>query len=159
MKALIIYQDFKSALIANSALQQSAQNTEFSVQWNIRPWRVDMLRFPTTAMEALGEATDAHMIVLAGQRTQSFPFWLKDWLEKWAANRQIGDAALAVIGHRNGDVLAMPAISKLLDFAKQHGLSFIIEESSTGKRLSKLSPKSIMTRSLTESWPCDCIKL
>lgn len=84
------------------------------------------------------------MIVFAGQLTQSLPFWLKDWLEKWAANRQIKDAALAVVvGPRNGDVLAMPATPGLLDFAKNHGLSFIIDESFAGKRIAKLSPKSM----------------
>src|SRR5271163_4397673 len=96
MKALVIYEDFACAERANAALQYSAQNADVSVQWNIRPWRVDMLKFPPAAEEALTEAMDAHLIVFVGRRAQSLSFWLQDWLEHWAKYRQIKDAALAV---------------------------------------------------------------
>jgi hypothetical protein len=37
MKALIIYDDFNSAVKANATLQHSAHKADFAVQWNIRP--------------------------------------------------------------------------------------------------------------------------
>src|SRR5271154_5711262 len=70
MKALIIYDDFYSAIKANASLQHSADKADLAVRWNIRPWRVDMLKFPPTADEALTEALDAHLIVLAGQKNR-----------------------------------------------------------------------------------------
>src|SRR5271167_4231897 len=106
MKALIIYDDFYSAIKANESLQHSAHKADFSVQWNIRPWRVDMLKFPPTAEEALTDAIEAHLIVLAWHKTQPFPFWLQNWLERWAKCRQITDAALAVICAGNAGVLS-----------------------------------------------------
>src|SRR5277367_1867006 len=93
MKALVIYEDFACAEKANTALQHSAQNADVKVQWHIRPWRVDMLKFPPTAEEALTEALDAHLIVFVCRGVQSLPFWLQDWLEHWAKCRQIEDAA------------------------------------------------------------------
>jgi hypothetical protein len=39
MKALIIYDDFLSATKVNTSLKYSAQNANFVVQWNIKPWR------------------------------------------------------------------------------------------------------------------------
>src|SRR5882757_4043633 len=98
MKALIIYDDFDSAFKANATLQHSAQKADCAVQWNIRPWRVDLLKFPPTADEALTEALDAHLIVFAGHSAQSFPVWLERWLEQWAKYRRIKDALLAVVG-------------------------------------------------------------
>jgi hypothetical protein len=123
MKALVIYDDFICLEKANVALQHSAQNANVSVQWNIRPWRVDMLKFPPTAEEALTEAIDAHLIVFVGRRAQSLSVWLQDWLEQWAKCRQIKDAALAVIGAGNAE--AMSSQSDLSQFARRHGLSVI----------------------------------
>src|SRR5580692_4901818 len=96
MKALIIYDNLSSFAKANAALQHSAQNADVNVLWSIRPWRVDMLKFPPTADEALTEAIDAHLIVFAGRCVQSLPFWLQDWLEQWAKYRRVEDAALGV---------------------------------------------------------------
>jgi len=81
MKALIVYQDFAFALQANAALQHAVQYSDVWVQWNIRPWRVDLLKFPPSADEALADAADAHLIVFGSRCAQSFPFWLQEWLE------------------------------------------------------------------------------
>jgi hypothetical protein len=126
MKALVIYDDFVCAEKANAALQHSAQNANVRVQWNIRPWRVDMLKFPPTAEEVLAEAIDAHLIVFVGHRAQSLSFWLQDWLVHWAKCRQTKDAALAVIGAGNTEV--MSSQSDVSQFARRHGLSVIFDE-------------------------------
>jgi hypothetical protein len=124
MKALIIYDDFASAVKANAALQHSAQNLDFFVQWNIRPWRADMLKFTRASEAALSDATDAHLIVFAGRIAQSLPFWL----EHWAKCRQIEDAALAVYCAGSADASSIPAIPELSQFATRHGLNFIFDD-------------------------------
>jgi len=129
MKALIIYDDFHSAAQANTTLQHSAHREDLAVQWNIRPWRVDLLKFPPTAEEALTEALDAHLIVFAGHSAQSFPVWLERWLEQWAKYRRIKDAALAVVGAGSSEALssasAKPDLSR---FAKRHDLNVIFDD-------------------------------
>jgi len=126
MNAFVIYHDLSSFARVNNSLQHSAQNTGFAVRWKIRPWRVNMLKFPPTAGDALTESIDAHLIVFAGRTGRSFPFWMQDWLEQWAKYRQIKDAALAVIGAGNKE--AVSSQFDLSKFAKRHGLSFIFDD-------------------------------
>jgi hypothetical protein len=128
MKALIIYDELSSFAKANAALQHSAQTTDVNVLWSIRPWRVDMLKFPPTADEALAEAIDAHLIVFAGRRAQSLPFWLQDWLEQWATYRRVEDAALAVMGTGNAEVPSAVTKSDLSQFARHRGLNVIFDD-------------------------------
>jgi hypothetical protein len=154
MNALIIYQDFASAAEANTVLQHTTQHSDVRVQWNIRPWRVDMLKFPPTAEEALGDAADAHLIVFVGSCVESLPFWLRHWLEHWAKCRQIQNAALAVLRGENGAALSALATHHLSLFAEQHGLSFIVDGSFTAEAAEKFSasnahkdkPQPISTR-------------
>ena len=131
MKALIIYQDPASAARVNLAMQRAGQNADASVQWNIRLWRVDLLKFPPSAEEALADAVDTHLIVFAGGIKQSLPFWLRHWLEYWAQRRQIKNAALAVSSDGIADALSISAAQELLDFATCHGLDFIFDDSAT----------------------------
>jgi hypothetical protein len=131
MKALIIYQNLASAAKVNSALQGAAQHADSSVQWVIRPWRVDLLKFPPGAEEALADAADAHLIVFAGGIKQSLPFWLQRWLELWARRRQIENAALAVYSEGIADALSISTTLELSDFATCHGLDFIFDERAT----------------------------
>ncbi|MGC9941221.1 MAG: hypothetical protein ABSE48_05260 [Verrucomicrobiota bacterium] len=131
MKALIIYQDFASAAKANSALQHAAQCQDVRVQWDVRPWRMDMLQFPPTATDALEDALDAHLIVIAGGCARSCSQWLQDWLEQWATCRQIEASALAVIGAGSTDKFWPRTGANLSEFAKRHGLSVIYDDRGT----------------------------
>lgn len=128
MKALIIYDDFAVAKTASAALQRATYHADVTVHWNISPWRADMLKLQSVAEEALMAAIDAHLIVLAGRCARSLPGWLKDWLERWAARRQIHDVALAVIGDGNAAARSAPATPGLFQFARRHGLSLIFDD-------------------------------
>jgi len=128
MKALIVYDNFTAAAKANAALLSSAENVAPTVQWTVRPWRLNMLKFPPTADETLNDAADAHLIVFAGRCAQTFPFWLRHWLEHWAKFRQIKDAALAVFWERS-DGVSLSATLELSHFATCHGLAFIFDDS------------------------------
>ena len=128
MKAVIIYNDFISAARANTALQQSVENADCAVQWNIIPWRMDMLKFPPTAGEALADAIDAHLIVFVGGCAESLPFWLQDWLEQWAKCRLIDDVALAVVRDESADTGLIAPGTRLSHFARRHGLNLIFDD-------------------------------
>lgn len=125
IKVLIIYWDFASAAQANATLIGLKPPSDVRMQWIMRPWRTDMLKFPPTAEEAMTDANDAHLIVFAGLQTRPLPFWLLLWLERWAAARQVKDAALAVIGCKDVNKSA----SELAHFASSNGLSCFIKES------------------------------
>ena len=133
MKVVIIYDDFAFAAKANATLQRPERRTDVRVQWAIKAWHVNSLKDAATAEEALVEAVDAHLIVFAGRRPQSLPFWLHEWLERWVLIRQVQDAALAVIGKCDGRGLTRPVTPELSRFVRQHGLSFIIDEGPVAK--------------------------
>ena len=151
MKALIIYRNLASAAKVHSALQRAAQHADASVQWVIRPWRMNLLKFPPAAAEALADAADAHLIVFAGGIKQSLPFWLQPWLEHWAQRRQIGNAALAVFSEGIADALSISATQELLNFATRHGLDFIFDDRAT-VTLSSSEDRSLSNESCLQEW-------
>lgn len=153
MKALIIYDDFTSAVKANAALRHSAHSVDFSVQWNIRLWRADMLKFAPTSEAALSEAADAHLIVFVCRIAQSLPFWLEHWLEHWAKCRQIEDTALAVYCEGSADAPSIPAILELSQFATRHGLNFIFSDN-MAMTPSSIEDKPSFIESLQEREMC-----
>jgi hypothetical protein len=77
------------------------------------------------ADEALTEAIDAHLILLASHQAR-LQTWQRSWLERWAVCRKIKNAALAMISDQNGEALLMSATSELFLFAVRHGLEFIL---------------------------------
>lgn len=125
MTAFIIYDSFALAWKANTMLQRVAANVGNSFDWNVLPWRTQLLRFNPAARLALSEARDAQLLVFAWDKTHPLPTWLEDWLEAWAANRTTKEAAIAFVGdttvHRGAD-----AVTELSDFAARHGLGLIL---------------------------------
>ena len=136
-KALIIYDNFYFAAKANAILQGAPHEADAAAQWDVRPWRLDGLTLSSEADLALAEAADARLIVFAGPRAQSLPFWLEDWLEKWLACGRALDAAFAVIGGKNGEALTMPARPELSRFARKYGLNFVVNEHIAAGRRAK----------------------
>jgi hypothetical protein len=126
MKALIIYDDVDSAERAVGILRRAASQGRVHSQWEIKPWRVGLLRLPKAAEKALLEAVDADAIVFADLRGSRLPTWLKDWLMQWGVRRQPGEPALVV-------TCASPpnkpcgVSHELLRFAAQNNLDLIVQ--------------------------------
>ena len=53
MKAMIIYDDVASAARAVAILHRSSALARVRAQWDIKPWRVGVLKLPLAAEEAL----------------------------------------------------------------------------------------------------------
>jgi len=128
MNAVIIYDKFDFAAKANAILERAAQRTGESAHWRVKPWRADILKLPPAAEEALAEAAEAHLILLAMRQVQSLLPWLLGWLERWALCRQVHEAALAVWGGGTADAGSVRAIPELSQFAGRHGLSLIFDD-------------------------------
>src|SRR5580692_7725400 len=80
------------AATTNAILRRVADRADISLEWDIRFWRLNMLRCTPTAEVAMSDAADAHLIVFAIRHFQTLPVWLRIWLERWAALRHIPDA-------------------------------------------------------------------
>lgn len=128
MNAVIVYDENAIAAQANAMLDRAAHRADEALLWNVKPWRFDMLLWPATADEAFGDAQAAQLIVLAVRDPAVLSARLLDWLEQWALQRQVPDAALAVFDGRPGDSLAPPPTRALSQFAERHGLCFILDD-------------------------------
>jgi hypothetical protein len=128
MNAVIIYDDFACAAKANAMLEKASYRLEQAALWDVNPWRLDPLNLLPITAEAMTDATDAHLIVLALSAAPACPVWLLDWLEQWANQRHVEEAALAVFSNGNGDATSAPVILELSRFAQRHGLSFIFDD-------------------------------
>jgi hypothetical protein len=126
MNALIIYDDFASAIRASTALRQAAYRAKVRANWNLRPWRADILRFAPTADEALNDAVDADVVMLVGRRVYALPPWLSQWLESWGSRRKPEDCALIVVRDETDRKGSAPN-AELSRFAEKHSLDFIVE--------------------------------
>jgi len=97
-KAVIIYDDFDSATYATALLERVALRADEAIKWDIKPWRLDVLKQPTLAALTVAVAANADLIVLALNRIRSTPVELLDWLKNWAEHRRIEDAAVLSLG-------------------------------------------------------------
>jgi hypothetical protein len=131
MKALIIYDNFADAAKARASFQRATHRANVNAHCDIKPWRVDVLRVPSAANEALMEAADADLILFAGSRAYSLPAWLEEWLDCWVTRREVEDVALGAIRDGAGEDVAALEAPKLSRFAERHGLSFISANETT----------------------------
>jgi hypothetical protein len=124
LKAAVIYDGFDFAARATALLERVAMRAAEAVKWDVRPWRLDMLKHSSLALVAGAETADADLILVAFGQTRSLPAELVDWLERWARNRRIEDAAIMVLLPDENDVLP-PLGDELKGFAAWHNLPFL----------------------------------
>ena len=124
LKAVMIYDDLNFAAHAAATLERVAGHADQALKWDVKPWRLDVLRQLSLAGIAEAEAVDADLIVFALSETHFPPDVLLNWLEHWAARRKIEDAAVMLL-HPARDAAPAPLASRLQRFAKARGLTFM----------------------------------
>jgi hypothetical protein len=124
LKAAIIYDDFDFAARAAALLERAAIRADEAMKWDIKPWRFDILKSSSLADAALSETIDADLIVVTSCGTHLLPDELMEWLEHWAAHRQIRDVAvMAFCPEENAGPMSLG--ERLKVFAEWHGLPFL----------------------------------
>jgi hypothetical protein len=98
--------------------------------WIVKSWPVISLISASLGKEALIEANDCHLVILPMRRVHSFPSWLRDWFHRWAALREIPDAAVAVIDDGACDEFSRPVSPELARLVLLHNLNLFIEQGS-----------------------------
>jgi len=126
MKAMILYDDVASAARAVAILRRCSSLARVRAQWDIKPWRVGILKLPLAAEEALIESLDTDVMVFAALRAHRLPKWLKEWLKCWSVRRQSRELAL-VITQGTRDARHYGFGDELLSFAAQNELDLIFE--------------------------------
>ena len=150
MNAVIIYDDRKLAGDVNAMLEWAAGHAGGAGSWRVRPWRLDLLAQPRAAEAALGEAAEAHFIVLALRSQAEPPAELLEWLETWAGRRHVRDAAVALFDGGAGYTQPGPATARLSAFADRHGLSFILGDAGPAGQESEAFARRLREREAAE---------
>ena len=86
--------------------------------------RLDTLGQPPSSNESRTNAADADILILALETAARLQTELVDWLEKWAAHRNVADAALGVFTTGQGPI-HLPTIELLRQFTERHGLALL----------------------------------
>ena len=124
LKATVIYDDFDFATRAAALLERVAVRVHEVIKWDVKPWRLDVLKEASLAGAAREEAADADLLVFALSQTQSLTPELTVWLEDWGAGRQIRDTAIMILSPRER-AAATPLWHELNRFAGRQGLAFL----------------------------------
>jgi hypothetical protein len=124
LKAAVIYDDFDFAVRAAALLERVAIRADEAMNWDIKPWRLDVLQEPSLADAALDETADADVIVVALRKTPSHPDELMNWLESWAMKLQTEDPAMMVFCPEK-NAAPTPLWHELKEFAEWRSLHFM----------------------------------
>jgi hypothetical protein len=124
LKSVMVYDDFNFAAHAAAMLEWVAGQADQNLKWDVKPWRLDLLRQLSLTELAEAEAADADLVVLALTEPQSPSDDLLNWLEHWAARREIEDAAVMLL-YPVRDAAPAPLAERLQQFAGARGLTFM----------------------------------
>ena len=97
LNAAIIYDDLDFAARTAALLERAAIRSDEFVQWDVKPWRLDLLKPSSLADAALAETAGVDLMVIALVKTHVLPDTLLDWLEDWAERREVRDAGVMVL--------------------------------------------------------------
>lgn len=161
MKAVLICDDFAFAARANTSLRRVGFRAGAKVRWTIQCWPVNALNQAAMAEKILDKSADTHLIVIHGRRAHPIPPWLHEWLERWAAVRQIPDAAVAVIddgSHTDFTNTVSPGLALL---ARKHGLNLITDKGARANDAAQLFVRLLREAeppvSLQRSYPANIV--
>jgi len=126
LRVFLLYDDFELARRAKLRLDAAAARCG-EVQYQVTPWRSDLLEQPAWADAALAEALDADLMLLALGHTVFLPPALQRWLEVWATCRTVPDAAAGLLVPAKTSHATLLLGSELESFARRHGLTWLAE--------------------------------
>ena len=124
LKAVMVYDDFNFAAHAAALLEDAASRTGCGFRWDVKPWRLDILRQLSLVELAEAETVGADMVVFALAGIQFLPDDVVLWLERWAGRREIEDAAVMLI-QSGWDAASAALANRLRLFAEARGLTFM----------------------------------
>jgi hypothetical protein len=125
MNAIIFYEDLAVALEAKGTFQRAAFRADQTLGWNLRPWRLDLLRLPPVAKTVLTEALDASVLLFCLRPPFCLEPFVYEWLERLAAGGALGETGLVVFRSGKDGSGWDTATPALRHFAETHGLDFI----------------------------------
>lgn len=139
MKATIFCDESGFAAKARALLRRVGDRPRVNVGWAVKTWPINALHHASLSEKALLESADAHLIVIPGKHARSLSTQLRVWLDRWAALRQLEDAAVGVIWDDADCIVANYVSLELRILVERHGLNLIYDEAPVSNGGAKLS--------------------
>lgn len=122
VKVVIAYDNLDVAKRAEAVYERLAQRLEETFEFQQRLWRFDVLQEDSLRAQAVRDAVDADIVIVAMKDDSEVPEAVRNWLESLLA-RTTGAAALVALLPRTG----APAQPYLEDVARRGGMDFFAQ--------------------------------
>lgn len=96
-EVVLAYQDFSSGLWAKEFFNRLVRDHGRLFRFLCHLWKFDFLLAPGLSDQAVAEATDADMIVIATHNQTELPPVVKDWVELWLRRTRTPGALVALL--------------------------------------------------------------
>jgi hypothetical protein len=148
VKVVIAYDNLDVARRAEAVYDRLAQRLEETFEFQQRLWRFDVLAEHSLRAQAVRDAADADIVIVAMKDDSELPEAVRDWLES-LLRRTTGAAALVALLPRTG----APARPYLEDVARRGGMDFFAQSSEEPKAQRAPNIAPLHTDSLHRSRP------
>jgi len=96
-EVLLAYQDFSSGIRAKEFFDRLVRDHGRLFRFLCHLWKFDVLLAPELGDQAVAEAADADMIVIATHAQTELPPAVKDWVELWLRQTRTPGALVALL--------------------------------------------------------------
>ena len=132
VSVLVVYDQQDRALRLKATLDEISSNAGPDFEFELRPWRSDILDLPECINELLEDLHDCDLLVVtfSGNGGGVISPRLADMIEEWSRNSHRKDAALFA----NPECLegSEPALLSLQNLAEKNGVDYVSSASSAG---------------------------
>ena len=122
VRVVIAYDDLDVAKRAEAVYERLAQRLEETFEFQQRLWRFDVLQEASLRAQAVSDAVDADIVIVAMKDDSEVPEAVRSWLES-LLTRVTGAAALVALLPRTG-TSAQPYLE---DVARRGGMDFFAQ--------------------------------
>ena len=131
LEIVIVYEDFAAGVRAKRILDRLGAALKPAIEINTGLWKFELLDDPQLREHAASEASKADMIVVSARGDSDLPTAVKNWVERWLAQKGGGLAALvALLDHPpQTDDSSWPAYAYLLQVAGEGKMDFFCKTS------------------------------
>jgi hypothetical protein len=126
INVVVVYHDFAAGLRAKAFCDYLGKRFSPEFQIGFKLWRFDILELAICRKAALAEAANADIMVIAAESSSPLPASLMGWLEDWAMQHAVEDAALILLlEHAAGaDSESLAPLANLRQLAEHAGAPF-----------------------------------
>ncbi len=101
IKAVIIYEDFDTAIRAKNFAEELERALGCACQWGDSLWRSNLLESPLIADEAALDAADCDYLIVSLRGDHALPYSTQQWIEAQLDRAAARDAGLIVLSDSN----------------------------------------------------------